>query len=106
MQKLVTEAKALANSDIVGAVRRLREARNLDPQVSAEATELLNRLQEQARVEGEAALVSAKNFENYKRTDEAIRDYDKAVLLLELVPGGHQDLAAARQRSANLKKPR
>ncbi|MGH9370971.1 MAG: FHA domain-containing protein, partial [Vicinamibacterales bacterium] len=47
-QKLVEEAKALAGSDVVGAIRRLLEARKLDPQVAG-VSEPLKGLQEQAR---------------------------------------------------------
>jgi pSer/pThr/pTyr-binding forkhead associated (FHA) protein len=102
-QKLVENAKALAGSDTVGAIRKLREARSVDPQVAG-ATELLNSLQEQARIQGESALTSARNYDLFKRTEQAIRDFDLAVQLLELVPGGHKDLASARLRSAELKK--
>jgi hypothetical protein len=66
----------------------------------------MSTLQEQLVAQGEAALTSAKNFDRYKRTAEAIREFDRAVQLLELVPGGHKDLAVARQRSAELKAPR
>jgi tetratricopeptide (TPR) repeat protein len=104
-QKLVEQAKGLAGSDIVSAVRRLREALALDPKVGG-ATELMGTLQEQLVVQGEAALTSAKNLDRYKRTSEALRDYDRAIQLLELVTGGHKDLAFARQRSAELKAPR
>ena len=56
--------------------------------------------------QGEAALSRAKNFDAFRKTDDAIREYDRAVQLLELAPGGHKDLAVARQRSAELKAPR
>jgi hypothetical protein len=104
-QKLVDQAKGLAGSDIVSAVRRLREALALDPK-AAGAAELMSTLQEQAVAQGESALTSAKNFDRYKRTAEAAREYDRAIQLLELVPGGHNDLAFAKQRSAALKTPR
>jgi predicted component of type VI protein secretion system len=104
-QKLVDQAKALAGSDVVGAVRRLREALALDPK-AAGASELMTALQDQLLTQGEAALTSAKNFDRYKRTADAIREFDRAIQLLELVPGGHKDLAFAKQRSAELKTPR
>ena len=63
-------------------------------------------LQDQLITQGEAALTSAKNFDRYKRTTEAIREFDRAIQLLEVVPGGHKDLAFAKQRSAELKTPR
>ncbi len=63
-------------------------------------------LQEQLVVQGEAALTSAKNLDRVKRTADALRDFDRAIQFLELVPGGHKDLAFARQRSAELKAPR
>jgi len=104
-QKLVDQAKALAGSDVVGAVRRLREALALDPKAPG-ASELMAGLQEQLVTQGEAALTSAKNFDRFKRTSDAIREFDRAVQLLELVQGGHKDLAFAKQRSAELKAPR
>jgi tetratricopeptide (TPR) repeat protein len=105
-QKLVEDAKALATSgDIVGAVQKLRAAITLDSQVTG-AAELLTTLLEQARAQGESALTSAKNFDTFKKSDEAIKEFDKAVQLLELIPGGHKDLALARQRSAELKARR
>jgi hypothetical protein len=101
--KLVEDAKALASSDdIPAAFQKLREARNADPQVAG-APDLMARLQEQAQVQGERALTSAKNYDRYKRTEDAIKEFDKAVQLLELISGGHKDLAFARQRSAELK---
>ena len=104
-QKLVEQAKALASSDPVNAVRRLREALALDSKAPG-ANELMTALQDQLVAQGEAALTSAKNFDRYKRTTDAIRDYDRAIQLLELVTGGHKDLAFAKQRSAELKTPR
>ena len=104
-QKLVDQAKGLAGSDIVSAVRRLREALALDPK-AAGAAELMSTLQEQAVAQGESALTSAKNFDRYKRTADAIREFDRAIQFLDLVPGGHKDLAYAKQRSAELKTPR
>jgi tetratricopeptide (TPR) repeat protein len=102
-QKLVDEAKGLAGSDVAAALQKLREARNLDPEVEG-VSELTNSLGEQARVQGESALSSAKNLENRpNRIDLAIKDYERAVRLLEAVPGGHKDLAIARQRLAELK---
>jgi tetratricopeptide (TPR) repeat protein len=104
-QKLVDQAKAVAGTDIVAAVRRLREALAIDPKTPG-ANELMSSLQDQIVAQGEAALTSAKNFDRYKRTADAIREFDRAIQLLELVPGGHKDLAFAKQRSAELKSPR
>ena len=103
-QKLVQQARTMVDSDIVGAVKRLREALALDPK-AAGATEL-SALQARLVVQGEAALSRARNFDRLNRTEDAIRQYDRASQLLELVPGGHKDLAFARQRSAELKAPR
>jgi pSer/pThr/pTyr-binding forkhead associated (FHA) protein len=101
--RLVEEAKVLASADnLLGAVEKVREARNLDPQVAG-AAEVLSRVQERARVLGEQFLSSARNFDSFKRTEDAIKDYDKAVQLLELIPGGHKDLASAKQRITELK---
>jgi predicted component of type VI protein secretion system len=102
-RRLVAEAKALGTSDIPQAIQKLRDARELDADAEG-ATELQNALQEQARSQGENALTSAKNFDNRNRADQAIREYERAVQLLELVPGGHKDLALARQRLAELKR--
>ena len=104
-QKLVEQARALAGSDIAAAVRRLREALALDPNAPG-ANELMSSLQDRIVARGEAALTSAKNFDRYQRTAEALREFDRAIQLLELVPGGHKDLAFARQRSAELRAPR
>jgi predicted component of type VI protein secretion system len=101
-QKLFDQAKALAATDVVGAARRLRDAQQADSKLPGIA-ELMASLQEQAVTQGEAALTSAKNFDRFKRIPDAIREYDRAVQLLELVPGGHKDLALAKQRSAELK---
>jgi serine/threonine protein kinase len=102
-QKLVEEAKGLAGADVAGALGKLREARNLDPELEG-LTELANSLAEQARVLGENALSLAKNLENRpNRLEDAIREYERAVRLLEVVPEGHKDLASARQRLAVLK---
>jgi tetratricopeptide (TPR) repeat protein len=100
-QKLVDEAKAAAGSDIVTALLKIRDARNLDPEVEG-ANELNATLIEQARAQGEAAMTSAKNYDSRNRTDQAIKEYERAVRLLEFVPG-HKDLALARQRLAELK---
>jgi pSer/pThr/pTyr-binding forkhead associated (FHA) protein/tetratricopeptide (TPR) repeat protein len=102
-QKLFDDAKALANSDLVGAVRKLRDARATDQQLPGVA-EFLRSLQDKAVGEGEAALNRAKNLDAYKRFDEAIREYDRAVQLLELAPGGHKELQGARERLAELRK--
>jgi predicted component of type VI protein secretion system len=100
-QKLVEEARAAAGSDIVTALNKLREARNLDPEIEG-AAELNNSFTEQARVQGEAAMTAAKNYDNRSRTDSAIKEYERAVRLLEFVPG-HKDLGLAKQRLAELK---
>ena len=52
-QKLVEEARAVAGSDVAAALQKLREARNLDPEIEG-AAELTNSLGEQARVQGES----------------------------------------------------
>jgi hypothetical protein len=101
-QKLVEEARTAAGSDIVTALQKIREARNLDPEVEG-ATELASSLGEQARAQGETALRSAKNLDARGRSDQAIKEYERAVRLLDLLPGGHPDLALAKQRLADLK---
>ena len=101
-QKLVEEARGLASSDVAAALGKLREARSLDSEIEG-AAELANSLGEQARTQGEAALTSARNLDSRSRTDPAIKEYERAVRLLEAVPGGHKDLNSARQRLADLK---
>ena len=101
-QKLVEEAKNLASSDVAAALQKLREARALDEIEGA--AELTTSLGEQARAQGESALSLAKNLENRpNRLQDAIREYERAVRLLDAVPGGHRDLNLARQRLADLK---
>jgi riboflavin synthase len=97
----IDRRNTVAGSDIVTALQKVRDARNLDPEVEG-ANELNATLTEQARAQGEAAITSAKNYENRNRTDQAIKEYERAVWLLEFVPG-HKDLALARQRLAQLK---
>jgi exonuclease VII small subunit len=97
----IDRRNTVAGSDIVTALQKVRDARNLDPEVEG-ANELNATLTEQARAQGEAAITSAKNYENRNRTDQAIKEYERAVRLLEFVPG-HKDLALARQRLAELK---
>lgn len=105
-KKLVDEAKALAASDIPGAVRRLREAMDRDPQQVAAVAELLRSLLEQTKVVGEEALGDGKNYENKGRTELAIRAFERASQHLELVPGGHEGVALAREHLAKLKAPK
>jgi tetratricopeptide (TPR) repeat protein len=101
-QRLVDEAKGLAESDVAAALGKLREARNLDSDIEG-AAELSNSLADQARAQGENALRSARNLDARSRNDPAIKEYERAVRLLEAVPGGHKDLPAARERLAELK---
>ena len=58
-QRLVEEAKALGSWTKPRRFQKLREARNLDPDIEG-ATELTNSLGEQARAQGESALTSAR----------------------------------------------
>jgi hypothetical protein len=96
-QRLVDEAKGLAGSDVAGALLKLRDARTLDPDVEG-AADLTNNLAEQARIQGESALISARNLDSGSRIADAIREYERAVRLLDALPNGHKDLAFARQR--------
>jgi hypothetical protein len=102
---LVEQAKALAESDSATAMRRVQDALALDPKAEGGA-ELMKAIRARLIVEGEAALTSARNFDRFKRIPDAIGEYERAIHLLELVPGGHKDLDSARRRSAELKKPR
>jgi tetratricopeptide (TPR) repeat protein len=104
-QKTFEEGKALATSDLYGAVMKLRAARAADPQMPG-VTELLNSLLDKAAVDGEAAFVSGKNFDAVNRYDDAIRQYERAVQLLGLIPGGHKNLQAAKDNLAELKAKR
>jgi hypothetical protein len=103
-QRAVADARALGSSDIPAAIQKLRDARALDPEVDGPA-ELEKTLLEQARIQGESALGLAKNFDARPgREDQAAREYERAARLLEQLPGGHKDLAFARQRLADLKR--
>ena len=95
------EARSLVGSDPVAANTRLQRARSLDPELEG-LSETANLIIAQARGQGEAAMRSAKNLERAGRT-EAIKEYERTVRLLELLPSEHPDLALARQRIAVLK---
>lgn len=101
-RKLMDDAMVMGTSDILALVEKVRQAKRIDPGVEG-ADELLNGLQPQARSEGERALVVAKNADNARRPDVALREYERAVQLLELLPEGHKDLDFARQRITALK---
>jgi serine/threonine protein kinase len=98
-QKLVDEARALT-TDVAVALAKLREARNLDPEIQG-IGELTNRLEEQVRAQGERALTLARNLDARNRNQEAIKEYSRAIFLLDLA-GGHKDLQFARSRLAEL----
>jgi serine/threonine protein kinase/tetratricopeptide (TPR) repeat protein len=104
-QKLFDDAKVLANADLVGAVQKLRDARAADPQLPG-VTGFLSSLQDRAAKEGEDAFIRGKNFDAVNRYDEAIRQYERAVQLLGLVPGGHKYLQPAKDNLAALKAKR
>ena len=72
----IDRRNTVAGSDIVTALQKVRDARNLDPEVEG-ANELNATLTEQARAQGEAAITSAKNYENRNRTDQAIKEYER-----------------------------
>ena len=101
-QQMVEEAQALAAANnLVAAVRRLQEARTLYPEIGS--AELLNEWGQRARSQGESTLKEARNYSAFKRNDQALTLFERAVALLELVPGGHPDLAEARRRVQELK---
>ena len=101
-QQMVEEAQALAAANnLVAAVRRLQEARTAYPEIGF--AELLNEWGQRARVQGESTLRDARNYGTFKRNDQALALFERAVGLLELVPGGHPDLAEARRRVQELK---
>ena len=101
-QQMVEEAQALAAANnLVAAVHRLQEARTVYPEIGF--TELLNEWGQRARVQGESTLREARNYGMFKRNDQALALFERAVALLELVPGGHADLAEARRRVQELK---
>jgi tetratricopeptide (TPR) repeat protein len=105
-QKLVVQAKALATSgNVLEAINKLRDARMLSPQ--AVNQEFESNLVEQARQQGEAALKKARIVDvNDNRREEALREFERAVQFLEVVPGGHSGLAYAKQRVTELKAGR
>jgi hypothetical protein len=87
------------------AAARLQRARSLEPDLDGIA-ELTKTIGDQARTQGERAFSLAKNHEIGRRTDEAMREYERAVQLLGLIPEGHKDLQSARDRLATLKTGR
>jgi tetratricopeptide (TPR) repeat protein len=103
--KALEDARALAASDLPAAAARLQRARSLDPDLDGIA-ELTKTIGDQARTQGERAFSLAKNHEIGRRTDEAMREYERAVQLLGLIPEGHKDLQSARDRLATLKTGR
>jgi tetratricopeptide (TPR) repeat protein len=105
-QKLVAQAKALANSNnVLEALNRLREARMLSPQ--AVNQELESSLLDQARKLGEAALARAKFLDvNDNRREEALKEFERAAQFLDVLPGGHPGLSYAKQRVTDLKSGR
>jgi pSer/pThr/pTyr-binding forkhead associated (FHA) protein/tetratricopeptide (TPR) repeat protein len=104
-QKALEQAKAaMAASDLPGAINRAQEARSIDAQIPGLA-DLLKEVEQHARTQGEAAFKNAKALAGYGRP-EAVKEYEKAVQLLGLVPGGHPELAEARRRLNELKTPR
>ena len=95
------EARSLVGSDALAAHARLQRARSLDPELEG-LSETANLIAAQARGQGEAALLSAKNLDRVGRP-EALKDYERAAGLFELLPSEHPELALARQRIAVLK---
>jgi pSer/pThr/pTyr-binding forkhead associated (FHA) protein len=102
---LVDEARHTGATDIAEALGLAQKARELDSE-AAGLSELIKGLQERARKEGAAALVAAKNFDSFDRSLEALAQFETAVRLLGLLPGGHEDLAYARQRRDELRRPK
>jgi tetratricopeptide (TPR) repeat protein len=105
-QKLVAQAKALESSgNVLEALNKLRDARMLSPQ--AVNQELERSLLDQARKLGEAAFTKAKYLDvNDNRREEALKDFERAVQFLDVLPGGHPNLAYAKQRVTDLKSGR
>jgi len=103
-QRSLGEARALLSSDVIVAAQKLRIAKTLDPEIEG-YLELLNAVSDRAKSLGEAALAGAKHADVSRNNVLAISEYQKAIQLLELIPGGHKDLHAARQRLAELKVP-
>jgi hypothetical protein len=103
-QRSLSEAKALLSSDVILAAQKLRIAKPLDPEIEG-YLELLHAVSDRARSLGEAALAGAKQADLSRNNVLAITEYEKAIQLLEVIPGGHKDLHAVRQRLAELKIP-
>jgi tetratricopeptide (TPR) repeat protein len=100
--KALDEARALVASDLPAAATRLQRARTLEPDLDGIA-ELAKTIGDQARTQGDCAFSLAKNHEVGQRTNEAIREYERAIQLFGLIPEGHKDLQSARERLASLK---
>jgi predicted component of type VI protein secretion system len=104
--KALDEARTLVGaSDLPAAAARLQRARSLEPDLDGIA-DLTKNIGDQARTQGDRAFSLAKNHEVGRRTDEAIREYERAIQLFGLIPEGHKDLQAARDRLATLKTGR
>ena len=96
-QKALDEARAEVATDALTAFQKLREARAAYAELpgiqEAQAT-----LEAEARRQGEAVLALAKNRENASRTEDAIKLYERASALLELLPKPHDGVSFAKQR--------
>ena len=71
--------------------------------VNADERGEINWLIEQESDGKYVGLASIYNFDRANRKEQAIKEYERAVRLLDAVPGGHKDLAVARQLLADLK---
>lgn len=101
-QKLLDEARSSAASDALIAFQRFRDARSANPELPGLA-EVQAIVEREARRQGEAALTLAKNRDNGGRTEEAIKYYERALPLLEILQGGHDGIAVSRLRLQQLK---
>jgi hypothetical protein len=104
-QDLIARAKARDPKDIADTMKDLQEARNIDPS-TAGLNDLIRELQERARSEGEQAYKEARQYDSKRRNQEALTNFERAVQLLELVPGGSEHLEYAKKRLEELRAPR
>ena len=104
-QKALDDARTVAATDALTAFQKLREARTAYPELPG-ISEVQATVEAEARRQGEAALGVAKNRENASRTEDAIKQYERASALLELLPKPHEGVSFAKQRIAVLRAPK
>jgi pSer/pThr/pTyr-binding forkhead associated (FHA) protein len=104
-QDLILKARARSSKELAAALKDLQEARSIDPSAPG-VNDLIRDLQERARSEGEQAYKDARQYDSKRRYQEALTYFERAVQLLELVPGGGDHLEYAKKRREELRTPK